>query len=285
MLQGSLFENDVDILTSSAPGFRVSQHPWQEREKGQVMIAGCGLSFCAWCLKSIPCSCWRKTLAESLHFALKECNSANGLRVSLRLEVTNCSPSSWLLKTLAHRSEESEFSSWRTPTREEAGARVETLFTKDGQPATTGQRAYRLQPDGRSVLQSVTLNQQVAMMWPTPAAMNPNDGEDLATWLARRERLKETAKNGNGCGTPLAIAIQMWPTPTARDYKNVGNQESMERRRQDIAQPLPEVVINGQPDPDSLNMTGRSRALLNPRWVAQLQGFPSDWLDGIEWPL
>jgi hypothetical protein len=56
---------------------------------------------------------------------------------------------------------------WRTPQAQEAGARVETLYTKNGQPAKIGERAYRKQPDGRMVLQSVTINQQVKM-WPTP---------------------------------------------------------------------------------------------------------------------
>ena len=52
---------------------------------------------------------------------------------------------------------------WRSPTAEEAGAKVETLYTKDGKPAQPGERAYRLQPNGELVLQSVTLNQQVVM--------------------------------------------------------------------------------------------------------------------------
>lgn len=52
---------------------------------------------------------------------------------------------------------------------------------------------------------------------PTPAACNPNDGEQPETWLARRERVKVTAKNGNGMGTPLAIAVQLLPTPRATD--------------------------------------------------------------------
>lgn len=53
--------------------------------------------------------------------------------------------------------------------------------------------------------------------WPTPAAMNPNDGEGLDTWEARRQRVLATKKNGNGFGTPLAIAVQQWPTPSAND--------------------------------------------------------------------
>jgi hypothetical protein len=248
--------NIAKQLTFFAAGFPANPQASPESEKEPPIIAGSGLTFCAWCLKSNPCLCWRKILAESLHFALKECNSANGLRVSLRLEVTNCSPSSWLLKTLAHRSEESEFS-----------------------------------------------------LWPTAAACNPNDGEKLDTWLARRELLKATAQNGNGCGTPLSIAVQMWPTPTVCGNNNragsspkAGNGLATEakiwatpnrtdakggsRKGQGQEQLCFQVKkTDGQPDPDSPNTNGKNRALLNPRWVAQLQGFPSDWLDGIEWPL
>ena len=41
---------------------------------------------------------------------------------------------------------------------------------------------------------------------PTPAASVANDGEGTETWLARRERVKLTAQNGNGMGMPLTIA-------------------------------------------------------------------------------
>lgn len=55
---------------------------------------------------------------------------------------------------------------------------------------------------------------------PTPAAMNPNDGEGTATWLARRERVKLTANNGNGMGMPLTIAAQLLPTPRVENNEN-----------------------------------------------------------------
>lgn len=218
----------AEQLTFFAAGFPVNPQASPESEKGPPIIAGSGLTFCAWCLKSNPCGCWRRILAESLHFALKECNSANGLRVSLRLEVTNCSPSSWLLKTLAHRSEESACSSW---------------------------------PTARATTSAMTVSQ---------------------AQIQRVLSGQQSERGAGACKLELTVALQMWPTPATRDYKNVGNRDSMARRSQDRSQPLPEVVINGQPDPDSLNMTGRSRAQLNYRWVAQLQGFPSDWLDGIE---
>jgi DNA (cytosine-5)-methyltransferase 1 len=54
---------------------------------------------------------------------------------------------------------------------------------------------------------------------PTPTAGNPNDGEDLGSWEARRLRNLAKGYNGNGQGTPLAIAVQLMPTPTARDWK------------------------------------------------------------------
>lgn len=51
---------------------------------------------------------------------------------------------------------------------------------------------------------------------PTPDASNANDGEQLDTWLDRRERVKAKGINGNGMGMPLAIAaLTLLPTPRA----------------------------------------------------------------------
>lgn len=54
-----------------------------------------------------------------------------------------------------------------------------------------------------------TLADEIEHLLPTPAAMNPNDGESVETWEARRLRTKERVGNGNGFGTPLAIAVQL----------------------------------------------------------------------------
>ena len=50
---------------------------------------------------------------------------------------------------------------------------------------------------------------------PTPTAGNPNDGESLESWEARRQRNLAKGINGNGQGTPLAIAVRLLPTPRA----------------------------------------------------------------------
>jgi len=49
---------------------------------------------------------------------------------------------------------------------------------------------------------------------PTPSASVANDGETTQTWLARRERVKLTAANGNGMGMPLTIASLLIGEPT-----------------------------------------------------------------------
>ncbi len=46
--------------------------------------------------------------------------------------------------------------------------------------------------------------------WPTPNAQISQDGEAPRTWLARREKLKAKCYNGNGAGTPLAMAVQLY---------------------------------------------------------------------------
>lgn len=57
---------------------------------------------------------------------------------------------------------------------------------------------------------------------PTPAAMVPNDGESVETWEARRQTLIAKHGNSNGCGTPLSIAVQPWPTPRSEDSESSG---------------------------------------------------------------
>lgn len=67
-----------------------------------------------------------------------------------------------------------------------------------------------------------TLADEVEHLLPTPDAMNPNDGEGFDTWEARRLRVKATGKNGNGFGTPLAIAVQLLPTGATTNPQSEG---------------------------------------------------------------
>jgi hypothetical protein len=98
-------------------------------------------------------------------------------------------------------------------------------------------------------------------LWPTPVGSVAQIGEGTETWLARRERVKETAQNGNGMGMPLTIAVQMWPTPAARDWKDGLN-------------PAPHGM-HSDSLPVLVNKTDGGS--LNPTWVEWLMGFPLGW--------
>jgi hypothetical protein len=142
---------------------------------------------------------------------------------------------------------------WRTPQANEAGARVETLYTKDGQPARPGERAYRKTPDGRMVLQSQTINQQVEMVqnWATPQAhdaQGPKTPEQIAAMRSKGHGVKNL--NEQAC----------WGTPTARDHKSGRGNEEREYKE------LTPMVERTQ--------TGK----LNPRWVETLMGLPVGWV-------
>lgn len=90
------------------------------------------------------------------------------------------------------RNEESEYSCWPTPNI----------------PNREPERAEDKRPEsGGEDLQTTV------MRWPTPGAAISNDGEAPETWLARREVLKAKGINGNGAGTPLAMACVLWQTP------------------------------------------------------------------------
>lgn len=133
--------------------------------------------------------------------------------------------------------------------------------------------------------------------------MVANLSEPVESVLARRARVKETAKNGNGFGLTLATAVQMWPTPSATDYKGSPQGGALEARQEHSrGVRLPEEVMRrylptpGCPRPhDSENTAGkfmpgqnqqdltaavaRNGGQLNPDWVEWLMGWPIGWTD------
>jgi len=142
--------------------------------------------------------------------------------------------------------------SWRTPQANEAGARVETLYTKDGQPARPGERAYRKTPDGRMVLQSQTINQQVEMVqnWATPIM---GDSHLASTPEVAQKRIEEGK-------VTLSRQTAAWATPQLQDGHNI-NQDSTTHKT------IPAQLTK-------MNMAGK----LNPRWVETLMGLPVGWV-------
>jgi len=147
------------------------------------------------------------------------------------------------LPTLELATEGSGFSLWPTPIASDASG---------------GPR----KPDGKRGL-------NLKDMWPTPDASVSNDGEDLQQWEQRRETLKAKGVNGNGCGTPLAVAARLWPTPTAGDAKSSGSRVGNPDTKAHPGTSLTDATVR----------TSEARQRMNPAWVEQLMGFPAGWTD------
>lgn len=111
-----------------------------------------------------------------------------------------------------------------------------------------------------------SLTGAVKKTWPTPDASVAQDGESLETWEARRKILKAKHNNGNGCGTPLTMAVQQWPTPTKQDGENNAGPSQLDRNSLPLntlvtlldGQPLTD---SGQADPVKPNSDGNQKGL------------------------
>jgi hypothetical protein len=94
----------------------------------------------------------------------------------------------------------------------------------------------------------LTLNDQIAHLWPTPRATDADHGGP-----------RQRDSHGN-MGLPALAAL--YPTPTANDSKN--NNPPSQRKE------------NGRHS-DKLNVVAGGS--LNPEWVEWLQGLPLGWTD------
>lgn len=99
-------------------------------------------------------------------------------------------------------------------------------------------------------------------LWPTPT---------------RADGIRDTVETYMGGDLTLyGACVNRWPTPSARDWKDSGREPAAQNRK---SPNLPAaVVIFGREDPENPGIPENPRALLNPRWVSLLMGYPEDWL-------
>jgi hypothetical protein len=102
----------------------------------------------------------------------------------------------------------------------------------------------------------LTLNDQVAHLFPTPRATDGDKGTRSA-----EGSLKELAR---GHGVDLGASVRIFPTPTRDDAKN--------------SNPPSQRTENGRHS-DQLNVVAGGS--LNPSWVEWLMGFPIGWTADI----
>ncbi len=91
---------------------------------------------------------------------------------------------------------------------------------------------------------------------PTPAAGNFNDGESVESWETRRQANLAKGINGNGQGTPLAMAVQLLKTPTAQLAVNGGSQHPDKRREGGHGPTLADQIEHLLPTPQAHDAAG-----------------------------
>jgi hypothetical protein len=141
---------------------------------------------------------------------------------------------------------------------------------------------------------SIPLGTMAAMQsWPTPNAQVSQDGESPETWLKRKEAMKAKGYNGNGCGTPLTIAVQLhgqaapasssslgsrqglsWATPNACDHKGATSPEAC-KKWEHRGQNLPEMVVGNWATPAARDTQGQRGAAANARKGNPLDTLPN----------
>lgn len=134
----------------------------------------------------------------------------------------------------------------------------------------------------------------VGALLPTPSAGNFNASETPEQWEARRQRVKATARNGNGMGMPLGIAVQLLPTPAVADAmggrKRRGGARSGELLLKGIAAErqwgrYADAVTRWEallrPAPAPTTTTKRGAHVLNPEFSQWMMGWPDGWVTDV----
>lgn len=127
--------------------------------------------------------------------------------------------------------------------------------------------------------------------WPTPDVSVFNLSETPESW-SERNAVHAERHGRKDFRPPLAMAVKMWPTPTAQDAANDGGPSQFERN----SLPLNAAVKwrtpgagegrRGGQSPEerqaaghSVTLTDQAGGQLNPTWVEWLMGFPLGWTD------
>lgn len=118
------------------------------------------------------------------------------------------------------------------------GDDLQTTVARKLLPSPRASEGEKGGPNMRGSKGDLMLSSAVTRLLPTPDASVANDGESTETWLARRERVKLTAANGNGMGMPLTVAsllIQQAPIGASTNPRSDAGKQLWE----DVPLPLP----------------------------------------------
>ena len=133
----------------------------------------------------------------------------------------------------------------------------------DMQPSGFEGRGGALVEEARKMMNGTTLRppRMKEWMFPTPTTQETEHKNIELTKTGRR--ISKDGKNTHSLS--LADTVQMFPTPTARDYKDRGQNTNYEKAKK-----------KGK-------LAGAVGGTLNPTWVEWLMGYPIGYLDSVPW--
>lgn len=257
--QLTIFESDAALLTSLAEASlaRTSALP-ARRPDSQEGAADCG----ARCGDSSGnCDQAGCSLRTFLILRLEELTQSS---LRWKRSATPAGRSWWVLGPAERRTAEIESGSWPTATASDS----------------TGSGRANYAGKGKMKTGTTLTDAAVRKRWATPVASKNQNST----------RTRTPAQRLGTRGEYLSVQVQLYPTPTASQYgSNQGGRVKGEKRPS-----LPALAkgwntprardwkgkdcLPSQLDSDKSSSPGKKVELLNPRWVLQLMGYPSDWL-------
>jgi hypothetical protein len=239
-----------ELLTSFRAAFPARTFPPPEKALASAeSVPGCGQKWRGLSVKFDPASSSWKThhslFPEVLDWSSLTLPAWGMMRLGELWERTTPG-----LPTVANESGSEQ--SWPTPTVAEA--------TKIGAQANYGQVGLNNHPRIRGMPERDKGEKsrggtKTRQTWPTPRAGKTSD-EKEESWKARNA-------DGQVSTPPLTLAVKMWATPQARDFRSgEGHRFENPERTKNLNDQAAQTEASGQ---------------LNPDWVEWLMGWPIGW--------
>jgi len=103
---------------------------------------------------------------------------------------------------------------------------------------------------------------EFGLLLPTPCRFDYNSARTEQKWEEDKKKYAEKGVNLQ-MGLKQMARFQMLPTPTCQDAKQKENSPSQQHKINEL----------------SIAVAGGSNSQLNPRFVAEMMGFPVDWTE------
>lgn len=258
--------------TSSQEDSLANPSVLQEKEKEQMMIATSGMKL----LESLEKQNQGGLLEKMLKALLtsKKAWYSDRCKMIWKQRVSKSGVLLFQLQASVRGIKGKESGLLPTPTQDSASERTKK-YKQGGTPLTVAVKMFPtpntmdhidrkgMRPSRAATNRKSGYLSEMIKMYPTPTASDMEGGEAKDVQMKNGYFFREN-KKGERWGVKLRDAMTLYPTPTARDYKDIGYQPTWKPSRDKT---LPrEVLKNNKPG-----------GKLNPEFVEFLMGYPLNW--------